>query len=498
MIPSFFSKPLSSLLLFLFLLTPQSFGRNDRDRKSPEDPFASLLSDTVKDYFRNKEASQLSNKGGKTSSLSASKQNQNQKKLERLLEKSAREAERLIKKYKIDVNQEVSFVPFGSSQAISTFPTVIAAETGNVPMMEILIRNGADLNQRINHKKQALWFDRGAFNASHPNCLVTIAAKTGNVPMMELLINNGASLDVKMEKSYVMPKHYSAVLVAAAESGSIPMVKLLLKHIPDTDYQRLGATYIAARNGDLPMLRFLKEQGIPFYSGCLEGVSHECNVSQGCRSKQKNGCIHLTVMKYLLENGCDIKKDRAGSLAWACSKGNEAMVRLLLEHGAECDIHTAGICPASGSAIVKAGAGGTVNIIKMLLAKGANIHDTRKDDGKHNALHNASLYGNDSVIPFLIRAGLDVNSPDSAGRTPLMLAAQRGELNAVKTLLAEGADAAITDHKGKTAADHARESSNYAGSTQKGKNGKEYFLLDGSYINKTGAEEIYRLLSKTR
>ena len=449
MIPSFFSKPLSALLLFLFLLTPQSFGRNDRDRKSPEDPFASLLSDTVKDYFRNKEASQLSNKGGKTSSLSASKQNQNQKKLERLLEKSAREAERLIKKYKIDVNQEVSFVPFGSSQAISTFPTVIAA-------------------------------------------------KTGNVPMMELLINNGARLDVKMEKSYVMPKHYSAVLVAAAESGSIPMVKLLLKHIPDTDYQRLGATYIAARNGDLPMLRFLKEQGIPFYSGCLEGVSHECNVSQGCRSKQKNGCIHLTVMKYLLENGCDIKKDRAGSLAWACSKGNEAMVRLLLEHGAECDIHTAGICPASGSAIVKAGAGGTVNIIKMLLAKGANIHDTRKDDGKHNALHNASLYGNDSVIPFLIRAGLDVNSPDSAGRTPLMLAAQRGELNAVKTLLAEGADAAITDHKGKTAADHARESSNYAGSTQKGKNGKEYFLLDGSYINKTGAEEIYRLLSKTR
>ena len=316
--------------------------------------------------------------------------------------------------------------------------------------------------------------------------------------MMEMLISNGASLDVKMEKSYVMPKHYSAVLVAAAESGSIPMVKLLLKHIPDTDYQRLGATYIAARNGDLPMLRFLKEQGIPFYSGCLEGVSHECNVSQGCRSKQKNGCIHLTVMKYLLENGCDIKKDRAGSLAWACSKGNEAMVRLLLEHGAECDIHTAGICPASGSAIVKAGAGGTVNIIKMLLAKGANIHDTRKDDGKHNALHNASLYGNDSVIPFLIRAGLDVNSPDSAGRTPLMLAAQRGELNAVKTLLAEGADAAITDHKGKTAADHARESSNYAGSTQKGKNGKEYFLLDGSYINKTGAEEIYRLLSKTR
>lgn len=497
-VSSCFIRPLSAFLLSLFLFLPQSFARNDKDRKSPADPFASLLSDAVKVYYRNKEASQPSNKGAKTSSLSAIKQKQNQKKLERLFEKSAREAERLIKKYKIDVNQEVSFVPFGNSSTISTFPAVIAAETGNVPMMEILIRNGANLNQRVNHREQLPWFDNRMFDSSHPNCLVTIAARTGNVSMMELLIKNGASLDVKMEKSHHMPKHYSAVLVEAAASGSIPMVDLLLKHIPDTDYQRLGATYRAAANMDLPMLRFLKEQGIPFYSGCLAAVSAGCSVPQNCPSNQKNGCIHLTVMKYLLENGCDIKKDRAESLDWACKFGNEAMVRLLLEHGAECDIHTAGICPASGSAIVKAGEGGTVNIIKMLLAKGANIHDTRKDHGKHNALHNASIYDNAAVIPFLIQAGLDVNSPDSVGLTPLMLAAQNGRLNAVKTLLAEGADASIRNHQGKTAADYALELSNYPGKTTKGKDGKEYVNLNGTIVNKTDAGEIHRLLSKIR
>lgn len=494
-VPSCFSRLLSALLLFLFLFLPQSFARNDRDRKSPADPFASLLSDTVKVYSCNKEASQPSKKGGKTSSLSDIKQNQ--KKLERLFKKSAQKAEKLIKKYKIDVNQEVSFVPFGDSRTISTFPAVIAAETGNVPIMELLIRNGANLNQRINNK-QALWSNKGALYFSRPSCLVIIAAKTGNVPMMELLIKNGANLDVKMEKSHEMPKHYSAVLVAAAESGSIPMVELLLKHIPDTDYQRLGATYVAARKGDLPMLRFMKEQGIPFYSGCLGGISHECNVTQCCRSKQGNDCIHLTVMKYLLENGFDIKKDRAEALAWACSEGNEPMVRLLLEHGAECDIHKAGICSFSGSAIVKAGEGGNVNIIKMLLAKGANIHDTRKDDGKHNALHMASLKGNAAVIPFLIKQGIEVNTPGSRGKTPLIIASEYGWLEAVKALLAEGADASIKDHLGKTAADYALELSNHAGSTKKGSDGKEYVTLNAYTANKTDAGEIYRLLSKKR
>lgn len=38
------------------------------------------------------------------------KQKQNQQKQKRLFEKSAREAEKLIKKYKIDINQEVEIL----------------------------------------------------------------------------------------------------------------------------------------------------------------------------------------------------------------------------------------------------------------------------------------------------------------------------------------------------------------------------------------------------
>ena len=479
-----FSRLSSPLLLFLFLFLPQSFARNDRDRKRPAETFAILMSDTVKVYSRNKEDSNPSKKGGKTSSLSNIKQKQNKNKLQGLFKKSARRTEILIKKYKIDVNQEVSFVPFGHSLAISTFPTVIAAETGNIPMMEILIKNGADLNRRIN-EKQVLWPNR--FRFSKPSCLVIIAAKTGNIPMMELLIKNGASLDVKMGKNpTIIHESHSAVLVAAAESGSIPMVELLLKHIPDTDNQRLGATLVAAIKEDISMLRFMKEQGIPFHSNCLRGDN-------------------LTITEYLLENGFDIKRNRGSALAVACEDGNEPIVRLLLEHGAECDIHTVSGCPSSGTAIVKAGARGNVNILKLLLAKGARIHDTTGGAlHKQNALHVASKYNNADVIPFLIQQGLDVNTPTTYGSTPLMLAAERGNLEAAKALLAAGADTSIKDHTGKTAADYAMELSNHAGKTTKGKNGKEYVRLEdtrypnGPYANKTDAGEIQRLLSETR
>lgn len=436
--------------------------------------FASLLKDTLKASSCNEKTAKSSNPRMKESPSSAMKQKQDSKKQERLFEKIAAEAEKLIKKYKIDVNQEVKVL----SKEVT--PVAVVAESGNVPMMEVLIKHGVTLNQ------EGYTYYGGHKSKAFP---VIIVAKSGNVPMMELLIKHGVNLDLKDGKIHVNyethPSH-SAVLNAAAKSGYTSMVELLLKYIPDIDFQRVGTTNIAARRGDLNMLRFLKEQGIPFHSGCLAAVSHQCNILTGCRSKQNTNCPHLMVIQYLLENGFDIKKDRGEALAWACLSGNETMVRFLLEHGAECHIHSAAICPASGSAIVKAGEGGNINVIKMLLAKGANIHDVRKD-GKANALHQAANYGKAAIVPFLVQQGIEVNTPNGYGQTPLILAAKFGWLDTVKVLLAQGADASVRDHKGKTAADYALESSNHTKDT-----------LDGARFDKKGAGEAYRLLKKAR
>lgn len=84
MLPPFFSKPLSALLLFLFLFIPQSFARDDRNNENYMDKFISLLSGEIETSSSNKKVSKSSKKQHKNSPPSASKQKQNRQKQERL------------------------------------------------------------------------------------------------------------------------------------------------------------------------------------------------------------------------------------------------------------------------------------------------------------------------------------------------------------------------------------------------------------------------------
>ena len=68
-------------------------------------------------------------------------------------------------------------------------------------------------------------------------------------------------------------------------------------------------------------------------------------------------------------------------------------------------------------------------------------------------------------MPFLVAVlgarraleqGAPINRTDAAGRTALMLAAQRGDVGMARLLLAAGADARRTDRQGVSAIDHAR------------------------------------------
>lgn len=66
------------------------------------------------------------------------------------------------------------------------------AESGNVPMMEVLIKHGVNLNQ-----EGYTYYGRTG-NKAFPAIIV---AESGNVPMMELLIKHGVNLDQKVENA---------------------------------------------------------------------------------------------------------------------------------------------------------------------------------------------------------------------------------------------------------------------------------------------------------
>lgn len=84
-----------------------------------------------------------------------------------------------------------------------------------------------------------------------------------------------------------------------------------------------------------------------------------------------------------------------------------------------------------------------------------------RDDRGLTALHIASLYGQVSIVDFLVRHGANINDADADGVTPLHCASSRGHQNTLLLLLHAEANLNVTDTRGNTplhlATDHGHE-----------------------------------------
>lgn len=64
-------------------------------------------------------------------------------------------------------------------------------------------------------------------------------------------------------------------------------------------------------------------------------------------------------------------------------------------------------------------------------------------------------WGSPTSVRVLLRSGADVNGRNDAGQTPLMVAAEHGEVECVRLLLEAGADRSLKDKRGRIALDFA-------------------------------------------
>jgi ankyrin repeat protein len=100
--------------------------------------------------------------------------------------------------------------------------------------------------------------------------------------------------------------------------------------------------------------------------------------------------------------------------------------------------------------LVQAAAQDKRRFVTLLLRKGYDIN--YELSGGETALSGASVGGHQEMVSLLISEGADVNHKDHlTGETPLMAAAEMGQLGTVKVLLKNGADPCTTDKEGHTA-----------------------------------------------
>ena len=110
-------------------------------------------------------------------------------------------------------------------------------------------------------------------------------------------------------------------------------------------------------------------------------------------------------------------------LSESVGTGNEQIVSMLLDAGAEIDV------PGdeyNGPPFVWAAKKSDVNIMKLLLEKGGNINIIHTKDGsKDTPLHVASSNKQDDAILFLVDNGADLTIQNKSGQRPLDIFAEK-------------------------------------------------------------------------
>ena len=148
----------------------------------------------------------------------------------------------------------------------------------------------------------------------------------------------------------------------------------------------------------------------------------------------------VATVRTLVMKGTDVNAaqgDGMTALHWAANRGDSALAHVLLTaHANVAAVTRIGALTPLHLAVQNA----SRSVARALLRAHANPRALTSDSV--SVLHYAALGGDSAIVVALIAAGADVNATEpTLLQTPLMLAAARGRADAVRVLLAHGADA---------------------------------------------------------
>jgi ankyrin repeat protein len=187
-----------------------------------------------------------------------------------------------------------------------------------------------------------------------------IAAQIGNIDIVELLIQNGADINLcNCEGDHA--------LIISANLGHFDIAKLLIQNHADInhcDHANANALYFASQNGYLNIVELLIQE-IQSDSICTDFNIFNNNTNcNPLMASSKNGHIHI--VKLLIQNGADVNaynSDGNTALIMTSVMGNFDIAKLLIDSGA--DINKTN--NAGNSALIIAAIKGHINIVELIL-----------------------------------------------------------------------------------------------------------------------------------
>ncbi|MBN1598075.1 MAG: ankyrin repeat domain-containing protein [Bacteroidales bacterium] len=145
----------------------------------------------------------------------------------------------------------------------------------------------------------------------------------------------------------------------------------------------------------------------------------------------------LEAVKEKIENGAKVdKKDIAGQtpLMYAAEGGSIEVVKYLVEKGA--DVNAESGSKGRGTALIYAAAANRFEVVKYLLENGADINATTPYQNETALVWSVAM-GHTDVVKLLVEKGADQEIKNRSGQTVMDLAKQSGKEDVVKILQGE-------------------------------------------------------------
>lgn len=289
-------------------------------------------------------------------------------------------------------------------------PLSAAAEKGHERCFQVLLNAGASINGKGG------WY-------AYP----LISAIVGqNDIIIQILLNKGANVNL------TGGRHVCA-LMAAAALGKLALVKKLIDagaRVNDENDKGADALHSACCAGHLDVVTLLLENGADVNA---KGGKHR----NALNAASSEGSI--PIVDLLLAAGAEpaaFDPNYGNAIQAAARAGHEDIVRKLSASG--CDVNAAG--GTRGTALVGAASAGQARVVELLFELGVPAGENQDTA---NALVVAVAKEYEDVVKLLVAKGANI---DRAGTLqtfewlPLQLAASRNKFEMLSTLLGLGAD----------------------------------------------------------
>ena len=267
-----------------------------------------------------------------------------------------------------------------------------------------------------------------------------IAAETGQVDIIEMLVGQGLDVNIQDNRGFT-PLH-----VAADQNqleSACTLIGLGGRRSMTVTADELGTPlHLAAAEGHKDMVSLLLKEGCP--TDVIDGNS-QSPVHVAAMSGE------VDIIEMLINHGLDVNLVDNGHITplhSAAVEGQRESVYKLLRSGGKASMTM--VAGDGGTPLHQAVGIGTNDIVTLLLDEGCPVNVTTSDG--LTALHFAALFDRVDLVDQLVDRGCDANAVDVLGVTPLFYALSH--LEVVQKLLLSGASISHRDNFGMNFYEH--------------------------------------------